>query len=441
MVGSLDDCMTALSEGQIDACALVEAIAADETPALFTLKLVEQAAEDAAMADAARAEGDTRPLLGVPITIKDNFDLRGTPTTAGSRMLRNDEPATADAEAVRRLKAAGCVIVGRTNMTEFAFSGLGLNPHYGTPANPRYSDAQRIVGGSSSGAALSVACGLVPAALGTDTGGSVRIPAALCGLVGFKPTSTVISKVGVLPLSTTLDAVGIIAQTVGDCARLFDVLRSDQPKVRQGRPSRLGIVDNLVWDDVDASVREATDQAFDRLSAAGFVVSRVALPALDGIADAMRQGTIPAAEAWAWHRTHFENRRRDEYDPRVVARIAAGATIDDAQFERLMAWRKTFVAAFDESAGDFDALLWPTVPIVAPRIADLVTDDAAYWRANALMLRNSTIANLADACAISVPCAAAPPTGLTLAAAAGHDDHLLATAAAVEAALGPIMLH
>jgi aspartyl-tRNA(Asn)/glutamyl-tRNA(Gln) amidotransferase subunit A len=441
MIGSLDDCMTALSERRTNACVLVEAITADETPALFTLKLGERAAADAALADAARTEGDARPLLGVPVTIKDNFDLRGIPTTAGSKMLRNAAAATTDAEAVRRLKAAGCVIVGRTNMTEFAFSGLGLNPHYGTPANPRFAHVPHIVGGSSSGAALSVASGLVPAALGTDTGGSVRIPAALCGLVGYKPTSTAISKQGVLPLSRTLDAVGIIAHTVRDCARLLGVLRSDEPRVQRDRSNRLGIIDNFVWNDVDASVCEATEQAFERLDAAGFAVTRTTLPALDGIADAMRHGTIPAAEAWAWHRTYLENGRRDEYDPRVVARIAAGEAIDEAQFERLMAWRKTFVAAFDEAACDFDALVWPTVPIVAPRIADLVDDDAAYWRANALMLRNSTIANLADACAISIPCGATPPVGLTLAAAAGQDDHLLATAAAAEAALSPIMFH
>jgi aspartyl-tRNA(Asn)/glutamyl-tRNA(Gln) amidotransferase subunit A len=441
MLDTLDGCVTALATGLTSARALVETIAADDTPALFTVMLNEQAAADAAVADNARAEGDVRPLLGVPITIKDNFDLAGVPTTAGSRMLRDAPRATRDAEAVRRLKVAGCVVVGRTNMTEFAFSGLGLNPHFGTPVNPRFADVPHIVGGSSSGAALSVACGLVPAALGTDTGGSVRIPAALCGLAGYKPTAAAVSRDGVLPLSTTLDAVGVIAHTVSDCARLFGVLRMDEPKVQQARFNRLAIIDNLVWNDVDASVRNATDQAFERLGVAGFTVTRMTLPALDSIADAMSSGTIPAAEAWAWHRTYLENGRRDEYDPRVVARIAAGEAIDQASFERLMAWRKSFVAAFAKAAGDFDGLLWPTVPIVAPRIVDLIDDDAAYWRANALMLRNSTIANLADACAISIPCGATPPVGLTLAAPGGRDDHLLATAAAVEAALSPIMLH
>jgi aspartyl-tRNA(Asn)/glutamyl-tRNA(Gln) amidotransferase subunit A len=441
MIDTLDGCVTALATGLTSARALVEAIAADETPALFTVKLDEQAVADAAMADNARAAGDSRPLLGVPITIKDNFDLAGMPTTAGSRMLRDAAPAVRDAEAVRRLKAAGCVVVGRTNMTEFAFSGLGLNPHFGTPINPRFADEPHIVGGSSSGAALSVACGIVPAALGTDTGGSIRIPAALCGLTGYKPTASAVSRDGILPLSTTLDTVGIIAHTVSDCARLFDVLRTDEAEVRRARYTRLGVIDNLVWDDVDSSVRDATDQAIERLKDAGFAVTRVRLAALNDIADVMSGGTIPAAEAWAWHRAYLADGRHHEYDPRVVARIAAGEAIDETSFDRLITWRKSFVAAFAKASGVFDSLLWPTVPIAAPRIADIVDDDAAYWRANALMLRNSTIANLADACAISIPCGATPPVGLTLAATGGQDDHLLATAAAVEATLSPIMLH
>jgi aspartyl-tRNA(Asn)/glutamyl-tRNA(Gln) amidotransferase subunit A len=433
---SLEDVSWALANGRTTSAQLVDAILADETDALFTLKLDQRARAAAKAADLARARGDQRPLLGVPVTVKDNFDIRGIPTTAGSRLLADAAPAAQDAEAVRRLEAAGCVVAGRTNMTEFAFSGLGLNPHFGTPANPRFAGEARITGGSSSGAALSVASGLVAVALGTDTGGSVRIPAALCGLVGFKPTASTIPSSGLLPLSRTLDAIGIIAHRVGDCANLFGALRDDVPAAPEAGTRRLAVVENLVFDDAEPEVCEAIARALGRLVDAGFAVERITVPSLDEIAERMRSGTISAAEAWAWHRPLIEGGGGRHYDPRVLSRILGGRMAGEDGHAGLLAWRADFAASFAAIADRFDAMMWPTVPLVAPRIAALADDDA-YWRANGLMLRNSTIANLADGCAISVPCGGHPPVGLTLAAGRGRDDRLLATAMAVEAALAP----
>jgi len=349
-------------------------------------------------------------------------------------LLGDAAPAADDAEAVRLVKEAGFIVLGRTNMTEFAFSGLGINPHHGTPANPRFAGERRIPGGSSSGAAVSVARDIVPVALGTDTGGSVRIPAALCGLVGFKPTASSISTKGVLPLSTTLDGVGVIANRVEDCGRLFEILRTTRPNPPEVASKRLAVVENYVFDDCDPAVASAVAETLARLEDAGFEIERIRLPFLEDIAEAMHGGTFPGAEAFAWHRPFLAAGRRADYDPRVVSRIEAGERVDAAAYSRLVAWRSEFIAEFERAAAPFAALLWPTVPLIAPRIDEL-TEEGAYWRANALMLRNSTIANLADGCALSLPCPGGLPAGLTLAAPGGADDRLLALARAAETAL------
>ncbi|MGS0894945.1 amidase [Burkholderia stagnalis] len=396
--------------------------------------------------DRLRAAGTVlSPLAGIPVSVKDLFDVAGQVTRAGSRVLDGAPPATADAVAVARLKRAGAVLVGRTNMSEFAFSGLGLNPHFGNPRSPYRRDVPgdaRISGGSSSGAAASVADGMAAVALGTDTGGSIRIPAALCGLTGFKPTASRISTQGGVPLSTTLDSFGPIGLTVACCALVDRMLAGLEPHVPAARPLegvRLGVLTNHVTDGVDADVAAALDAALRHLEAAGAIVTEVRFPALDRLADINRFGFSPI-EAYAWHRPLL-TRHRDQYDPRVLTRILKGEPASAADYLDLLAARQ---AMLDEAAhtvwARFDALVAPTVPVVPPRIAELEADDAAFTRTNALILRNPSAFNFLDACALSLPCHPrdAAPVGLMLAAAPHRDDALLAIGQAVEAVLNTI---
>lgn len=396
--------------------------------------------------DRLRAAGTVlSPLAGIPVSVKDLFDVAGQVTRAGSRVLDDAPPATADAVAVARLRRAGAVLVGRTNMSEFAFSGLGLNPHFGTPRSPYRRDVPgdaRIAGGSSSGAAASVADGMAAVALGTDTGGSIRIPAALCGLTGFKPTASRIPKQGGVPLSTTLDSFGPIGLTVACCALVDRMLAGLEPHVPAARPLegvRLGVLTNYVTDGVDADVAAALDTALTHLEAAGAVVTEVRFAALDRLPDVNRFGFSPI-EAYAWHRPLLAQ-HRDRYDPRVLSRILKGEPASAADYLDLVAARD---AMLDEAAhtvwSRFDALVAPTVPVVPPRIAELEADDDAFARTNALILRNPSAFNFLDACALSLPCHPrdAAPVGLMLAAAPHRDDALLAIGQAVEAVLNTI---
>jgi aspartyl-tRNA(Asn)/glutamyl-tRNA(Gln) amidotransferase subunit A len=407
---------------------------------VFTLRLDNEARAAAAAADAAMAPNapSALPFLGVPVTVKDNFDLRGHATTAGSKLLLDAAPAMSDATVVQRLRRAGFVLLGRTNMTEFAFSGLGMNPHYGTPVNPAFAGESRIPGGSSSGAAVSVALGIVPAAIGTDTGGSIRIPAAFCGLTGLKPTASAVSRAGVLPLSSTLDTVGVIAPSVEDCAAVFDVIR-DRPGVPRIRIAshriRLGRVETYVQDDLDPDVAQAFDAAVERLQAAGMGVERLAVPELAGIPQMMQEASFSAAEAAAWHAPFLAAGRGAEYDPRVLGRIRAGERMTAPAYVRLIEQRTALISHVATRMAGLDALIWPTVPFTAPSLESL-SEDAAYYAANTRVLRNSTVANLLDGCAISIPCSiTGAPVGLTLMALRGCDDHLLQIAAAAQSIL------
>jgi aspartyl-tRNA(Asn)/glutamyl-tRNA(Gln) amidotransferase subunit A len=396
--------------------------------------------------DRLRAAGTVlSPLAGIPVSVKDLFDVEGQVTRAGSRVLDDAPPAAADAIAVARLKRAGAVLVGRTNMSEFAFSGLGLNPHFGTPRSPYRRDVPgdaRIAGGSSSGAAASVADGMAAVALGTDTGGSLRIPAALCGLTGFKPTASRIPKQGGVPLSTTLDSFGPIGVTVACCALVDRLLAGLEPTVPAARPLegvRLGVLTNYVTDGVAAEVSATLDAALKHLEAAGAIVREVRVGALDRLPEINRFGFSPI-EAYAWHRPLLAT-HRDRYDPRVLSRILKGEPATAADYLDLLAARE---ALLDEVARTvwprFDALVAPTVPIVPPRIAELEADDDAFTRTNALVLRNPSAFNFLDACALSLPCHPrdAAPVGLMLAAAPHRDDALLAIGQAVEAVLNTI---
>jgi aspartyl-tRNA(Asn)/glutamyl-tRNA(Gln) amidotransferase subunit A len=334
------------------------------------------------------------------------FDVAGEPTTAGSVVLAQAPPAKADAVAVARLRAAGAIVMGHTNMTEFAFSGLGVNPHYGTPLNPYDRAGRRIPGGSSSGAAVSVTDGMAYAAVGSDTGGSVRIPAALCGLTGFKPTARRIPLDGALPLSSTLDSVGSLAPTVACCARMDAVLAGlAQPSIRplEVKNLRFAVLQGYVLEGLDAHVAAAFSSALALLSRSGAHLEEVTFRSLDGIPLANQKGGFAAAEAYPWHRSLLEAHASD-YDPRIASRILRGKEMTAADYIELGQTRRRIIAEADRTFAAFDAILMPAVPCIAPRIADLEATDGAYFAANALILRNPSVINFLDGCALSVPC-------------------------------------
>lgn len=397
---------------------------------------------DGGLAAAERSDRDraagrvASPLAGIPVSVKALFDVEGQATTAGSALLRTAAPARADAEAVRRLREAGMVVVGITNMTEFAYSGLGLNPHYGTPGNP--ADRGRIPGGSSSGAAVSVADGMAAAGLGTDTGGSCRIPAAFCSLVGFKPTARRVPQDGTFPLSKSLDSIGSIARTV-ECCALVDAALAGKPvsapSAAELAGRRFAVLDNYVTDDVAPEVAAAFEGALRRLEAAGAVLVPITLPELGKLPELNARGGIIAAEALALHRDWLATREA-EYDPRVAVRIRKAEAQGGGEYEALLAERQAMIARAAAITEPFDAVLMPTVPITAPETATLEQDEALFGRINLLALRNPTVANFLDRCAISLPLPVdGLPIGLMLMGETMGDRRLLSVARGVENAL------
>jgi aspartyl-tRNA(Asn)/glutamyl-tRNA(Gln) amidotransferase subunit A len=435
----------ALSEGIVTTRALIEdclqriADTRGEGARAFVTVHAGRARAEADEIDRRRRSGTALPpLAGLPISVKDLFDERGVVTTAGSIVLREHAPAAADAPAIARLRAAGCVIVGRTSMTEFAFSGLGLNPHYGTPRNPYDRATGRIPGGSSSGAAVAVCDEFCAVSIGTDTGGSCRIPAALCGITGFKPTAQRVSREGSIPLSTTLDSVGPLARTVEDCALLDAVMAGGAPEAPAARVLsglQLWVPTTLVLDGLDAAVASAFERALASLSRAGVQIVHEPLPAFSRLPELNSRGGIAAYEAYAWHCEMLETRGA-EYDPRVATRIRKGKDISDADHGALLEARARMMTEVSARSRSFAAMAFPTVPIIAPRLDEFATDER-YLALNAQVLRNAAIANFLDRCAISLPIHAAggAPVGLMLMGEHGSDRALLALARAIEAAL------
>ena len=381
-------------------------------------------------------------LAGLPVSVKDLFDVQDQVTLAGSTALTGAAPAMTDCPAVARLRKAGGLIAGRTNMSEFAFSGVGINPHYGSPANPADPEVARITGGSSSGAAVSVATGAAFVGLGSDTGGSIRIPAALCGLVGFKSTARLVPTTGALPLSTTLDTVCALTRSVRDAVTVHEIL-ADRRVTLAGKPlsaSRFAVARTLMQDGLDESVALAFDNSLRVLRAAGAQVIEIPLAELSELANINASGGLSAAESYAWHRELIANKQA-LYDPRVALRILKGASMSAADYIDLVAARHNWIGRMNVLLAGFDAVLSPTVPMVAPPLAGLIDDDVNFFRVNGLLLRNTAVVNMLDGCAISVPCFAPPhkatqlPVGLMLWQAALHDDALLDTSLQVEAAL------
>ncbi|MEO7253595.1 MAG: amidase [Casimicrobium sp.] len=385
------------------------------------------------------ASGDIRPLEGVTLSIKDLYDVKGEVTGAGSTVLRSRPAAIADSPAVQRLREAGAIIFGRNNMVEFAYSGIGINPHFGTPRNVwgRSGDGGgRVPGGSSSGGGVAVADGMATAALGSDTGGSVRLPAALNGVCGFKPTAVRVPVVGAIPLSVTHDSVGPIANSVACCARIDAVLAGEtyeSKPLRSLKGVRLLKPNAVIWRELDTEVETAINLAVEKLRAAGAEIVETNVPALD---DLFSGSSVIAAEALDWHAANI-NVNGKGYDPRVWLRMQAGSDVTRAQYSAAIAYRRFCVDRMNLALAGFDAVVSPTVACIAPAIAPLVESDELFFKTNARILRNTAWVNFMDGCALTLPChkKGDAPVGLQLTGSHGADHVILALGLACEAAL------
>jgi aspartyl-tRNA(Asn)/glutamyl-tRNA(Gln) amidotransferase subunit A len=400
------------------------------------------AARAAADAADARAKNGVSlgPLDGSIVSIKDLFDVAGEPTRAGSKILAGEaSPAAADAPVVRRLRAAGVVIVAKTNMTEFALGAIGANPHFGTPGNPR--DRARVPGGSSSGAAVTVGDGMAEIAIGSDTGGSVRIPAALCGIVGFKPSRQRVPTTGAFPLSTTLDSIGPLANSVADCAKTDAAMAGEEFAPLEATPLaglRFGIAQGFPLENLDQTVAAAFAVATERLEQAGVRVTRETVPLLDDMRQVNAYGGIVQPEACAIHRDRLKRRAAD-IDPNIRARIERGCAMSAADYIGMLYARERLVRALDRRLAGLDALIMPTAGIVAPTIAE-VADPEIFAARNSMLLRNTSIGNFFDLTGISLPLPAPLPVGLMLLARNGTDHALLRIAAGVEKLFAPLKI-
>jgi aspartyl-tRNA(Asn)/glutamyl-tRNA(Gln) amidotransferase subunit A len=437
-----------LSSGRTTSRALVEeALARIADPAgegarAFMKVNAESARAEADHADRLRKSGVVRSAVdGLPVSVKDLFDVGGEVTRAGSKVLADAPPARADAPAIARLRAAGAVIVGRTNMVEFAFGAVGTNPHYGTPKNPWDRKAGRVPGGSSSGAAVSVADGMCVMGLGTDTRGSIRQPAGLCGVAGFKPTQRRVPREGAFPLSYTLDSIGPLAGTIACCAA-YDAVLAGESTVPAALPAalpikglRLLLPRSSALEDLDSEVGKAFEAAVAALGRAGAVIEERKLPAFDRQGEYFKSGGFAAAEAYSIHRRWAD--RFGDYDPRVAKRVTWGKDIGGWELVELGLLRKAYIEEVGGIVAPFDAFLMPTSPCIAPTIAEAGASDDAYFKWNSRILRNTGLANFLDGCAATVPCQApgAAPVGLMVGGVAMTDRHVLGVARAIETAL------
>lgn len=433
-----------IQSGHLDPRALAEetldAIGKDDDGAIFVDVTPERAMVEAGAASKRIREGRSCGMLdGIPVAWKDLFDLEGMATTAGSTVLAGCAAAPRDADVVTALKQAGMVSIGRTNMSEFAFSGLGINPHYGTPRNPASQDGHRLPGGSSSGAGVAVASGLVPVAIGTDTGGSVRIPAAFNGVVGYKASRGRYSMRGVYPLAKSLDSLGPLTRTVQDAVWVDAAMRGRAAADLERAPlSGLSLVvpETVFFDGIEEGVAAAFEQAVERLVRAGASVRRQAFPVFAELFDLIREkGALVTAEAFALHKMRLEGADAASMDPRVVVRARLGANISVPDYIAIIEARERMTAAFSGMIGRHELLVSPTLPHVAAKVAPLFEDDEAFFAINAKTLRNTQIGNFFDLCGVSIPCGtgeAGMPVGLLLSGLRDTDDHLLGVAMAAE---------
>ncbi len=444
---TIADAAAALAHGRVSARSLVDAALeriadpAGEGSRAFVAVHASAARVAADAFDTLRHHGlAPSPWAGIPVTIKDLFDEKGHVTRAGSLALADAAPAAANALVVTRLQRLGFIVIGRTNMVEFAFSGLGVNPHYGTPKSPWDRATGRLPGGSSSGAAVAAADYMGFGGLGTDTGGSCRIPAAMCGIVGYKPTAKRVPQDGVLPLSFSLDSVGPLARSV-ECCHLLDAVISGnpnpQPLAHRGVAGLRFAVPRgtFLLDGMDDHVAATFDRTLAKLAAAGARIELLDIPEIGAIPALNASGGFTAAEAYAWHQSLIA-RKRDEYDPNILVRIMRGEKMPAADYVKAYQGRQRIIAAVARRTCAFDALLMPTCPVIPPAISE-VAEQGEYNRINMLLLRNTAVGNFLDRCSISLPCqeAGTAPVGLMLTGEHGADEALFQSAAAVEAAL------
>jgi aspartyl-tRNA(Asn)/glutamyl-tRNA(Gln) amidotransferase subunit A len=442
-----------LDKGKTTSRELVEqALARISDPAgegarAFIKVYADSAREEADHADRLRKAGVRRsPVDGLPVSLKDLFDVAGDVTRAGSRILENAPAAKSDAAAVARLRAAGAIFIGRTNMVEFAFGGVGLNSHYGTPRNPwdRPKGAAggppggRVPGGSSCGAAVAQADGMCVMALGSDTRGSIRQPAALCGVAGFKPTARRVPRDGAYPLSWTLDSVGPLANSVACCAAYDAILAGEPDGTLADLPVkglRLMLPKSSALQDLDAEVGKAFDEALQKLSTSGAMLTEVPMPAFDRQGEYFKGGGFAGAEAYYLHRPNID--RLAEYDPWIAKRVLMSKDLSAADYVGFGFLREELMKSTAAAAAPFDAILMPTTPCVAPTIAEASASDEDYFRWNFRIMRNTGLINFLDGCAATLPIHSrgAAPVGLMVCGIAGTDRRTLAVAAAIERSL------
>lgn len=403
---------------------------------VFSKVYAQQARAEADAADARLRDGRAvGPLDGRIVSIKDLFDVAGERTLAGSVIRRDAAPATQDATIVRRLREAGAVIVGKTHMTEFAFTPVGLNPHYGEPGNA--IDHARIPGGSSSGAAVSAAEGTSEIAIGSDTGGSVRIPAALNGIVGFKPTARRIPLAGAFPLAPSLDSVGPLTGTVADAILTDAVMAGETPVLPDALPLkglRVALPKGYLLADMEPDVAKHFEASVALLEKAGAVIADLEVDDLiQRLREATRVGSIAGIEASHVHASTWLGDPEANVDLRVKRPLAVRIKVPMETYRGIMETRAALVREMDARLSRFDMFVTPATPIVAPTIASVSDDEAEYDRVEGLLLRDTQVGNQFDLCSITVPMAGMTlPTGFMLTARGGTDKRLLAAALSVE---------
>lgn len=441
-INTLQSLATALDRAETTAEQLVAASLASierqnppDNP-VFLHIFTEQAMEAARDSDRARARGEARSQWeGIPFAVKDLFDIKARVTHAGARVTAEDPPASVDAEVVAALKDRGMVLIGTTNMTEFAFSGLGLNPHYGTPEAAPWPGGGHAPGGSSSGAGVSVALGTVPLSLGTDTAGSCRIPAAWNSVVGFKPSQYRLSRNGIFPLSHSLDTPGPLANSVACCRTAEALMRCAEPgDVARATLASLEftVPDFDFLPELDSEIETAFSSATNSLQMAGARVRTARVSWIEKAVEAFLTHPIAGYEAWLLHRERLAA-RGDEYDPNVARRLRAGGNVDVVAQAEAVAERRALADAFRVSAAPGNFYLLPTTANTPPIINSLQSDDAYFATANLRALTYTSVANYLDACAISLPVAAG--VGLSVMGPNGTDSALLSAADTIEATL------
>ncbi|MCR9238965.1 MAG: amidase [Alphaproteobacteria bacterium] len=432
-----------LQTGEMTAVELAERylddIAQHHDQSIFITITKSRALAEAKASDTRRVNGTLlSPWDGIPIAWKDLFDTKGDTTTAGSKVYANGKPAESDAATVAACRDLGLVCLGKTNLSEFAYSGLGLNPHYGTPVNPYSDEMPRAPGGSSSGSAIAVAAGLAPVAIGTDTAGSVRVPASFCGLAGFKSSQNRYDKQGVFPLSSSLDSLGPLAHCVDDLIVLDALMRGHTP----APTAHIDLADleflvpeTIVFDDIEADIRTNFDESVDRLQTAGIRISHAPFPIFAEIMNLFAaHGTPTVAEAATFHAALLSSERADEMDQRVRTRMMTASGFSAQDYIRLQWERERLQEVAGNMLGD-KCLLFPTVAMTAPALAPLEADDDFFAETNLKALRNTIFGNYLGMPGVSLPIGVdrkGLPIGALISAPFGQDDRILSIAKAIE---------